>query len=171
MTHTKQERLISGNKKAPNDSTSDRGFHNKDRIMSHYNSDNQVKTVKAGMPVYNYFVVDYTKTMFDGQINAKYTKIKSEVLAINSSLMVLNDDQFSRISLDAESKSSNFILNEPFIKLYFNDDFYGDGFMFTLYSEHDLSPAQIKKMIADKIGRAKNALDNTTLGFIDNVRA
>lgn len=139
--------------------------------MSHYNPDNQVKTVEAGMTVYNYFVVDYTKTMFDGQINARYSKVKSEVLAINSSLMVLNDDKFSRLSVDTESKSSNFILNKPFINLYLNDDYYGDGFMFTLYSEHDFSPAEIKVFIAKEIERSRKALARTSLDFIDNVGA
>ena len=139
--------------------------------MSHYNPENQVKTVEAGMTVYNYFVVDYTKTMYDGQINARYSKTESEVLAINSRLMVLNDDKFSHVSVDTESKSSSFTLNRPIVNLYFNDDYYGNGFMFTLYSEHDYSPDDIKKMVAGCIRRSKESLAKTNLDFIDNVGA
>lgn len=139
--------------------------------MSHYNPENQVKSVEVGAVIYSYFVVDYTKTMFEGQVNAQYTKTKSEVLAFNSRMMVLNNDQFTRVNIDGTNYAGNNELNNPYVNLYLDDDNYGDGFMFSLYSEQDLSPAQIKQLIADSIAKSRKALFDMNLGFIDNVGA
>lgn len=139
--------------------------------MSHHNPENQVKNVQAGMAVYSYIVADYTKSMFEGQVNAQYTKSKHEVVAVNSRMMVLNNDQFTRVNIDGTNYAGNNELNKPHINLYFNDSYYGDGFIFSLHSDQDLSPADIKVLIAKKLTQSKDALFDMTLGFIDNVGA
>ena len=105
------------------------------------------------MVVYSYLVANYSKTMFESKVNSQYTKGKNEVLIVNSRMMVLNNDQFTRVNINHNNYAGNRELNNPYVILYLDNEHYGDGFMFSLYSDQDFSPAQIKRLIADKIAK------------------
>lgn len=83
--------------------------------MSHNTPRNQVQKIEAGMIVYSYLVTDYSKVMFEGQVNAMYKVEKHEALAVNERMMVLNNDQFTRVNIDNTNYSGNNSLNNPFI--------------------------------------------------------
>ena len=136
--------------------------------MSHNTPRNQVQKIEAGMIVYSYLVTDYSKVMFEGQVNAMYKVEKHEALAVNGRMMVLNNDQFTRVNIDDTNYAGNNSLNNPFINLYFDDNYYGDGFLFSLYSDQLVSPAEIKKLISQGIARARKSLFDVNLSFIDN---
>lgn len=116
--------------------------------MTYANAKNQVTNSNSGIKTvycYRYFTTDGNGTCNLPHFNAS----QHNVIAENKNLIVLDDANFTRVSIDKDYHHGCNQIDIPLMYLYSDDDCFGNGFNFSLSSSKELTAEQVQEIIED----------------------
>lgn len=94
---------------------------------------------------YRYFTTDGSGICSIPSFNAS----QHNVVLQNEKLIVIDDDMFTRISIDKDYHHGHNQIDVPLLYLYFNDECFGTGFNFSLSSSKELTANELQEIIDD----------------------
>lgn len=121
---------------------------------------NDIKTVYS----YSYFATDGTGVCDISNFTAK----KSNVALSNDKIIVLDDDMFTRISIDKNSSHGLNQINEPLMFINIENAIMGTGFNFSLCTDYALTADELQEIIITEFSKKVSPLISLTIPDIDD---
>ena len=128
--------------------------------MSQINKAKQVTKCNVPAVVYTYSYSQYENEVTGLVSKPTLTTSNHEVLAANERLIVINNENFTSITIDGTNYGGNNALNKPTLHAYIDDQYYGNGIIFSLYSSIPLSNDELVYIISQEIRKKTSGLSS-----------
>lgn len=126
--------------------------------MSQINKAKQVTACNVPAVVHTYSYSQYENEV-TGLISKPMLITGShEVLAVNDRLIVLNNDNFTSLTIDGTNYAGKNGLDLPHLYAYIDDPYYGNGIIFSLSSSQALSSDELADIILTEIRKKTRSL-------------
>ena len=129
--------------------------------MSQINKAKQVTECNA--PAVPAVVHTYSYSQYENEVTGlvgqpTLTTGSHEVLAANDRLIVLNNDNFTSLTIDGTNYAGNNALDAPALYAYIDDPYYGNGIIFSLSSSIALSSDELADIIGHEVRKKTRGL-------------
>lgn len=129
--------------------------------MSQINKAKQVTECNA--PAVPAVVHTYSYSQYENEVTGLISKPmlitgSHEVLAANDRLIVLNNDNFTSLTIDGTNYAGKNGLDIPALYAYIDDPYYGNGIIFSLSSSTALSSSELADIIGNEIRKKTRGL-------------
>lgn len=128
--------------------------------MSQINKEKQVTECNVPAVVHTYSYSQYENEVTGLISKPTLTTGSHEVLAANDRLIVLNNDNFTSLTIDGTNYGGNNALDVPTLYAYINDQYYGNGIIFSLSSSKELSSDELADIISQEIRKKTSGLSS-----------
>lgn len=113
---------------------------------------------------YNYYVTD-DKGICD---TTNFTAKKANIILINDKLAILDNDYFTKISVDPTNHHGCQQPNVPVININIDSEIYGTGFIFDMTSNRPLAAKDLQEIILNEYSKKVNPLITINVPAIDD---
>lgn len=128
--------------------------------MSQINKALQVTKCNVPAVVHTYSYSQYANEVTGLIGKPTLTTASHEVLAANDRLIVLSNDNFTSLTIDGTNYGGNNALDVPSLYAYIDDQYYGNGIIFSLSSSKELSDSELSSIIESEIRKKTKGLSS-----------